>query len=108
MNTIIISVVLIIITSIILKKIFSGGKNTLKTDMKGKIVIITGASSGLGFYHAKNMLESNATVIFACRSEERAEKAIESLNKLEFILMQSDLTSHIDYALVNSFYISSK
>ena len=55
------------------------GYNTLSSDLRGKFIIITGASSGLGEYTAIEMVKSGATVIFACRSEERANKSIEKI-----------------------------
>lgn len=79
MDSIFWTVIILVLTIYILKRFFSGGKNFLKTDMTGKVVIITGASSGLGFQHSKNLIESNATVVFACRNEEKANDAISNL-----------------------------
>jgi NAD(P)-dependent dehydrogenase (short-subunit alcohol dehydrogenase family) len=44
--------------------------------MNDQVVIITGASSGLGYDAAKSLLKRGATVIMACRSVERGEKAL--------------------------------
>mmetsp|Transcript_14490 Transcript_14490/g.54718 ORF Transcript_14490/g.54718 Transcript_14490/m.54718 type:complete len:379 (-) Transcript_14490:695-1831(-) len=46
-------------------------------DMQGKVVFVTGANTGIGKETAKQLLERDATVVFACRSEPRARKAIE-------------------------------
>ena len=39
--------------------------------MSGKLVIITGASSGLGKFTALEYVSKGAKVIFACRNEEK-------------------------------------
>lgn len=44
-----------------------------------KLVIITGANSGLGFETAKVALIKGAHVVMACRNKERAEKAMNRL-----------------------------
>ncbi len=48
-------------------------------EQNGRIALITGANSGLGFDTAKALLEKNAIVILGCRSLEKAEKARERL-----------------------------
>lgn len=45
-------------------------------DLSGKVVIITGASSGLGLATATAMAEKNATVILAVRSLEKGQAAL--------------------------------
>lgn len=60
-------------------------------DMSGKIIIITGANSGLGYESSKALAEKGAEIIFACRSEEKANKAMSELRnsipeaKLEYM-----------------------
>lgn len=44
-------------------------------DMTGKVVIITGANSGLGFESTKAIAAKGATTIMACRNLSKAEKA---------------------------------
>ena len=62
---------------IILKIYFNGGKNIFFPDLSGKIVVITGANTGIGFIAAQEMAKLNPTkIIFACRSEERGMEAI--------------------------------
>ena len=48
-------------------------------EQKGRIALITGANSGLGFDTAQALLEKNATVILGCRSLDKAEKARQKL-----------------------------
>ncbi|CAH0725166.1 unnamed protein product, partial [Brenthis ino] len=47
--------------------------------MVGKVVIVTGGNSGLGFETAKNLAERGARVIIACRSVRRAEEAVKKI-----------------------------
>ena len=62
---------------------------------KDKVVVITGASSGVGLYAAKELLERGWFVILACRNKEKATSAAESLNfpKSRFVIMDLDLGS---------------
>ena len=39
--------------------------------LTGRTFVVTGSSAGLGLATAEQLLESGATVIFACRSEAR-------------------------------------
>lgn len=66
----------------LLKRFFNGGKNAFKPDLTNKIVVITGANTGLGFIAAREMAKLNAkVVVFACRSEQRGRDAIEKIKK---------------------------
>jgi len=57
-------------------------------DLKGMNIIVTGANSGLGFEASKIYASKNATVILACRSE---EKAIDAMNKIKIENSKADL-----------------
>lgn len=48
-------------------------------DQMDRIVVVTGANSGIGFEAAKALAEKNAQVILACRNEERAEDAVQRI-----------------------------
>lgn len=48
--------------------------------MQGKVVIITGGSSGMGLGMAKDFAEKGAKVVITGRDEEKLEKAKESIN----------------------------
>ncbi|KAF9559167.1 NAD(P)-binding protein [Agrocybe pediades] len=50
-------------------------------DLSGKVVIVTGANTGIGKETAKALLAHNAKVYIAARNEEKAERAIAELKK---------------------------
>lgn len=66
-------------------------------NMTGKVVIITGANSGLGFESTIALTRKGAQVIMACRSKDKAQTAINQLKsqvpqaKVEFMTL--DLAS---------------
>lgn len=97
--TLISILIFLIILSVILfliKKWANGPLNIHKKDLTGKIIIVTGASDGIGYETAKDLLESNAKVIFACRNKTKAEGKIKLLPKnsqKNAIFMPLDLES---------------
>lgn len=50
-------------------------------DQNGKVFIVTGATSGVGFEVSKVLYEKNATVYIAARSKTKIQKAIENIKK---------------------------
>ncbi|MDC0055893.1 oxidoreductase [Deltaproteobacteria bacterium] len=60
-------------------------------DQSGRIIIITGANSGIGFWMAKYLAQKGARIIMACRSEKRAQTAKEKIIK-----QQSDAKIEIE------------
>ena len=44
-------------------------------DMSGKVAIVTGANSGVGFELTKTLVTHGAEVFMACRSKDRGEEA---------------------------------
>ena len=83
-------------------------------DLSGKVTIITGANSGIGFETAKALVEKNATVVMACRNLEKAEAAAQEIRQevsnagLEIIQLDlADLASVRNFAeTFKSTYIS--
>eukprot|EP01052_Picozoa_sp_SAG31_P023175 SAG31_NODE_1893_length_6973_cov_5.870963_1_plen_281_part_00 len=56
-----------------------GGRAPPCVDMSGKVCLVTGANTGIGFETAQRLAEMGATVILACRSESKAATAIERI-----------------------------
>jgi len=46
-----------------------------EVDLTGKVAVVTGANSGIGFHTAMALLSRNATVVMACRSERKCASA---------------------------------
>jgi NAD(P)-dependent dehydrogenase (short-subunit alcohol dehydrogenase family) len=49
------------------------------SDQKGKVIIVTGSSSGLGYETVKVLADKNATVIVAVRNEAKGNAAVEKV-----------------------------
>ena len=49
--------------------------------MTGRVIVVTGASSGIGYETARYLCEGGNDVILACRSEEKAKAAIEKIKR---------------------------
>lgn len=50
-----------------------------KNQMEGKVVIVTGATSGIGYETALELAKRKATVILACRNMSKGEKAVKDI-----------------------------
>lgn len=65
----------------------------------GRIAIVTGANSGIGYYTTKGLAGKGAHVVMACRSREKAEQAATQIKKdvpkAELTLMDLDLSDLI-------------
>lgn len=48
-------------------------------DQSGKVVIVTGANSGIGFEAARALAQNGATVVMACRNMEKGEVAAQKI-----------------------------
>ena len=52
----------------------------MENNIKGKVVVITGASSGMGEAAAKHLSELGATVVLGARRADRIEKLAKEIN----------------------------
>ena len=73
-------------------------------DLTGKIIIVTGANSGIGYEATKAFAMANAKVIMGCRNLERATEAKEKISK-EFPKADLDLIllDLMDFDSIKSF-----
>ena len=69
-------------------------------DQSGKVAIVTGANSGIGYEMARELARKGATVVMACRSQSRGETAVSQIRdenpnaKVELMLLDlGDLAS---------------
>ncbi len=61
-------------------------------NIKDKVIVITGASSGIGAAAAKQAVELGAKVVIAARREERLKEIVDSLPDAEISYMALDVT----------------
>lgn len=59
----------------LLKLYINGPKCTIKPNLKGQVIIITGANTGIGLESAKVLAKQGARIILACRDKKRGEQA---------------------------------
>ena len=50
-------------------------------DLSGKVIIVTGANSGIGFEAVKEFARKDAETILACRNMDKAIKSLEKIKK---------------------------
>lgn len=84
------------LVAISLIKRYYNGPSARRQNMNNKIVIVTGASDGIGRITAEELLKSGAKVIYACRNEQKTIQVINQLDKKyreNAIFMKLDLNS---------------
>jgi NAD(P)-dependent dehydrogenase (short-subunit alcohol dehydrogenase family) len=66
-------------------------------DMKGRLCIVTGANSGIGYYTVRGLAEMNATVVLVCRDLEKGRNALKEIKEVtgsnSLYLMYCDISS---------------
>ncbi|WP_018477868.1 SDR family NAD(P)-dependent oxidoreductase [Pontibacter roseus] len=67
----------------------------IQFDFSGKLALVTGGSSGLGFATAKALAEHGATVLIASRSQTKSQAAIEKIDG-EVHFIQADMSEMAD------------
>ncbi|XP_052739126.1 retinol dehydrogenase 11-like [Bicyclus anynana] len=87
----------VVLFSIKLFNKLSTGKCYADTVMSGKVVVVTGASGGIGFETALELARRGAKLIIACRNNEKGEKAVRRIirrtNNKRVRFIHLDLTS---------------
>lgn len=53
-------------------------------DQSGRVAMVTGANSGLGYESSRELARKGATVIMACRNPQKAERAKVQLSIRDF------------------------
>ncbi|CEF71165.1 Dehydrogenase/reductase SDR family member 12 [Strongyloides ratti] len=72
----------------------------MKFDLGGKVVVITGASSGIGLAFSEMLYSRNATVIMIVRNVKKAKKCVENIKKKfknsegDLLIFEGDLSSY--------------
>ena len=98
------AILVFLIVWVLIANWFNGPLTDLTHSMKGKVVVITGGSRGIGLETTKDLLRQGATVIMGSRDENQANKALESIqnntHKSRCVFMHLDLT---DYENINKF-----
>lgn len=61
--------------------------------VEGKVIIITGASSGIGEETARILVENGAKVVLSARREDRLQKIVSELGEENAAYLKSDVTS---------------
>ena len=78
---IILILILILIIYLAIGNHLLAGKCKIAHDMSGQLIIITGASSGLGKFTALELVSKGAKVIFACRNEEKTRNIFNEISQ---------------------------
>lgn len=82
-----------LLTALIIKRLY---KSATKTNLEGKVVIITGGSRGLGLAMAMELARQHARLVLAARDTEQLAKAKRKLLEMgcEVLTIQTDLRNN--------------
>mmetsp|Transcript_18014 Transcript_18014/g.25164 ORF Transcript_18014/g.25164 Transcript_18014/m.25164 type:complete len:234 (-) Transcript_18014:70-771(-) len=70
---------ILIATVFVIKRLLKPKICTEKKDLTGKVIVITGGNTGIGYETAKSLAGMGGTVIIACRDSKKANDAINRL-----------------------------
>ncbi|XP_030747140.1 WW domain-containing oxidoreductase [Sitophilus oryzae] len=72
-------------------------------DLSGKVAVITGANTGIGFETARSLAKHGCTVIFACRNLAAAEESIDKIRSEERLnIADNCIAIHLDLSSLAS------
>jgi NAD(P)-dependent dehydrogenase (short-subunit alcohol dehydrogenase family) len=75
------SYILIALMAYLLRRFLNGPFSKHRRNMKGKVIIITGSSAGLGKESALQLLNDGADVVFATRDKSKTFQILDTLSK---------------------------
>ena len=81
---------------------------SIEEEMKGKVAIITGGNTGIGYGCAKVFVEAGMNVVIAARRKEKGEEAAGKLNELgkgECTFFQCDVSDHLQVKALVEFAV---
>ena len=82
------------------RKLLSGVNYNSTRRIKGKTVIVTGATSGIGFATAFYLAKRGATVVLACRDHKKSDYIVNYLKK--YAKNDQIFFEHLDLASLSS------
>ncbi|RZC41956.1 WW domain-containing oxidoreductase [Asbolus verrucosus] len=71
-------------------------------DLNGKVALITGANTGIGFETARSLAKHGCTVIFGCRNLASAAEAINRIKEEKQVAGENCVSFHLDLASLES------
>jgi len=74
----------------------------MRDRVKNKNILITGATSGLGYAMAEALLGEGATVAIASRSEEKLNQAVEQLKKVSDRVVKIQLDVRFEQSVASA------
>lgn len=74
--------VVVLFLIVLLKKLITRKRYLNRKKLSGRIVVITGANSGIGYATAVDLAKRKAKVILACRDKTKGEEAVARIKKM--------------------------
>lgn len=82
LKSILVALIAVALSSVGLRQYFKGGVFTSDVRIDGKVVIITGANTGIGKETAIDLAKRGGRIIMACRDQKRADAAAKDVRQL--------------------------